>query len=94
MGVWTYSFPLSLCPCRYDEEDEALMMQADADVLQERARAQEEWDAYTSRRAEYVALLDGFKAQMLGPKYAEKEFTLEQVTVEQLVESREEPYKV
>lgn len=43
--------------------------------------------------AEYVALLDGFKASMYGPRYAEKPFTIEAASVEQVVESKEEPYK-
>eukprot|EP00983_Pelagomonas_calceolata_P101964 1158752-Pelagomonas_calceolata.AAC.4 len=49
---------------RYDEEDEALLMQADADVLQERQRMADEWKAFCDKRAEYVALLDGFKSSM------------------------------
>jgi len=50
--------------CRYDEEDEALLMQADADVLQDRQKLADEWQSFCQRRAEYVALLDGFKASM------------------------------
>lgn len=37
-------------PHRYDEEDEALLMQADADVLHDRKRMQEEWDTYLQVR--------------------------------------------
>lgn len=36
-------------------------MQADADVLQERQRLKDEWQAYMDRRREYIKLLEGFK---------------------------------
>jgi hypothetical protein len=39
-------------------------MQADADVLQDRQKLADEWQSFCQRRAEYVALLDGFKASM------------------------------
>ncbi|KAF5831983.1 eukaryotic initiation factor [Dunaliella salina] len=76
---------------RYDEEDEALLMQADADVLQERQRMADEWKAFCDKRAEYVALLDGFKRSMYGPRYEEKPFSIETVTVEQIIDQKEEP---
>lgn len=50
--------------CRYDEEDEALLMQADADVLQDRQRMADDWKSFAEKRKEYVALLDGFKTSM------------------------------
>ncbi len=68
-------------------------MQADADVLQERQRLLDDWNEYCARRAEYVALVDGFKRQMYGERFAERDFTIENVTVEQVIESKEEPYK-
>jgi hypothetical protein len=36
-------------------------MQADADVLQERQRLKEEWQAFVDKRREYVKMLEGFK---------------------------------
>jgi hypothetical protein len=36
-------------------------MQADADVLQERQKLNDDWKAYQERRREYVKLLEGFK---------------------------------
>lgn len=68
-------------------------MQADADVLQERQRMADEWSAYVARRAEFTALLQGFRQQMYGDRFAEGEFKIETVTVEQVVENKEEPYK-
>ncbi|KAJ9529622.1 hypothetical protein QJQ45_014394 [Haematococcus lacustris] len=76
---------------RYDEEDEALLLQADADVLQERQKSMDEWKAYMARRSEHIKLLDGFKREMYGPRYDEKPYTLETVTMEQVIETKEEP---
>ncbi|KAF8067212.1 R1 [Scenedesmus sp. PABB004] len=68
---------------RYDEEDEALLLQADADVLQERAKQQEEWDASVAARAAYVQSLRAFYEATYGPRAAEKEFVMTTATVEQ-----------
>ena len=78
--------------CRYEEEDEALLMQADADVLQERDRGLQEWQAWQASKRETMALVEGFRKQMFGAKWAEKEFTMERVTVEQTAEVKEEPF--
>eukprot|EP00798_Chlamydomonas_sp_ICE-L_P008193 gene8193-1455_t len=77
---------------RYDEEDEALLMQADADVLKERATAMQEWEAWKLSKQEAVAIIQGFRKQMFGAKAAEKDFKMECVVVEQVVEVKEEPY--
>ncbi len=42
--------PVPPVPRRYDEEDEALLMQADADVLHERKRLQDSWNEYMQVR--------------------------------------------
>lgn len=78
---------------KYDEEDEQLLLQADADVLQERQRMLDEWTSYTTRRAEYVQLVDGFRRTMYGERFAEGAFKMETTTVEQVVDIKEEPYK-
>jgi hypothetical protein len=44
---------------RYDEEDEALLLQADADVLQERQKQQEEWDSAAAARQAYIEVGTG-----------------------------------
>ena len=79
-------------PCRYDEEDEALLQQADADVLSERRSAMDEWASFRASKQEFVALSQGFKAQMFGPRWAEKESLMVKQVVEQVVESKEELY--
>lgn len=77
---------------RYDEEDEQLLQQADADVLQERQRALDEWKAYCESRRNYAALQMDFKRELYGPRFAEKEYTIQKVMVEQVVDQKEEPY--
>mmetsp|Transcript_40368 Transcript_40368/g.89637 ORF Transcript_40368/g.89637 Transcript_40368/m.89637 type:complete len:721 (+) Transcript_40368:71-2233(+) len=77
---------------RYDEEDEALLMQADADVLQERQKLHDEWSRWVESKREFVALADGFRKKMYGDRWEEKEFTMQRATVEQVLESKEEPY--
>uniref|UniRef100_A0A383V8L2 Eukaryotic translation initiation factor 3 subunit B n=2 Tax=Tetradesmus obliquus TaxID=3088 RepID=A0A383V8L2_TETOB len=79
---------------RYDEEDEALLLQADADVLQERAKQQQEWDAAAAARQEYAAQLRAFYEATYGEAAKEKEYSMTTVVVEQLLDVREEPYNV
>lgn len=77
---------------RYDEEDEQLLLQADADVLQERQKQQEDWDAAAAARADYVAAARSFYETMFGERAKEREFTMTTVTVEQVLDIKEEPY--
>jgi hypothetical protein len=51
-------------------------MQADADVLQERARMAEEWRAWVASRALYVEEQAAFRAEAFGAAAAEPEFTV------------------
>lgn len=68
------------------------VVQADADVLQERQKQQEEWDAAAAARADYVAKVREFYLETYGERAEEKEYTMTTVTVEQLLDVREEPY--
>ena len=81
-------------PCcrRYDEEDEQLLLQADADVLQERQKQQEDWDAAAAARAEYVAQVRSFYESQFGDRAKEREYSMTTVTVEQVLDVREELY--
>lgn len=78
---------------KYDEEDEALLQQADADVLQERQRLLDEWSSWYSSKEQYARDLQDFKKKMYGDKFAEKPFSMESVTVEMVMEVKEEPYQ-
>jgi len=77
---------------KYDEEDEALLMQADADVLQERQKMMDEWNAWVARNEEYVEKMREFFKEKYGELAEEPEYTMETVTVEQVLDVREEPY--
>lgn len=68
-------------------------MQADADVLQERQKQQEEWDAAAAARAEYIDKIRAFYESTYGEKAREKEYVMETVTVEQVIDVKEEPYQ-
>lgn len=80
---------------RYEEEDEALLMQADADVLRERERLREEWASWAAARNDYrdaekQHLVESYGAE----RAAEREFDMETVTVEQVLDVKEERYEV
>lgn len=77
---------------RYEEEDEALLMQADADVVRERQRFVSEWNSYVASRKAAAEKAAQYKKQVYGDKYAEQPFTMESVTVEQVLDVKEEPY--
>jgi translation initiation factor 3 subunit B len=77
---------------RYDEEDEALVMQADQDVIQERQRLMDEFNAWFNAKKNSVSKVADFRAQVYGPRYAEREFTVQSAFVEQILEVKEEPY--
>jgi hypothetical protein len=67
-------------------------MQADADVLQERQRASDEWRAWAEARAAYAAAQAAFRREVCGAAAEEPEFVVKSVTVEQIMDVREEPY--
>lgn len=66
--------------------------QADADVLQERQKALDDWKAYCDTRRNYAALQLDFKRELYGSRFAEKEFSIQKVMVEQVLDVKEEPY--
>jgi hypothetical protein len=67
-------------------------MQADADVLQERQRMADEWKAWAESRRPYAEAEAAFLKAALGPLAEEPEFTLKAVSVEQILDIKEEPY--
>jgi hypothetical protein len=69
-----------------------LCLQADADVLQERQKNQEDWDAAAAARTEYIQQIRSFYEATYGDAAKEKEYSMTTVTVEQLLDVREEPY--
>jgi translation initiation factor 3 subunit B len=77
---------------RYDEEDEALLMQADADVLRERERLAAEWREWRESRESYAEAAAAFKREACGALADEPEYVVRAVAVEQILDVREEPY--
>lgn len=69
------------------------LLQADADVLQERQKQQEEWDAAAAARADYIERIREFYEATYGEKAWEPEYVMETVTVEQIIDLKEEPYQ-
>lgn len=61
-------------------------------MLQERAKQQEEWDAAAAAREGYVAEARAFFEATYGQRAKEREFSMTTVTVEQVLDVREEPY--
>ena len=52
----------------------------------------DEWRAFVDSKREFVALALGFKKQMFGARAEAKESHMVKQQVEQIVESKEEPY--
>ena len=61
-------------------------------MLSERKAAMDEWQAFVDSKKEFVALAIGFKKQMFGARWEEKESKMAKQVVEQIIESKEEPY--
>lgn len=56
------------------------------------ASPQDEWDSAAAERVGYVERSRAFYEAMYGERAAECEYTMERVTVEQVLDVREEPY--
>jgi translation initiation factor 3 subunit B len=78
---------------RYDEEDEQMLQQADQDVLLERKQLLVDWETWVEGKQVYVDKLQSFKLEMYGDMYKEKPYGMERVTVEQVLDVREEPFQ-
>ena len=76
---------------KYEEEDAALLHEADAEIVAERRAAMEAWRSWRASREEYARWLAGERVRVLGEERAkEKEFEIATVEVEEAVDSREE----
>ena len=75
----------------YEEEDAALLHEADAEIVAERKAAMEAWRSWRASREEYARWLAAERVKVLGEERAkEKEFEIAIVEVEEAVDSREE----
>jgi translation initiation factor 3 subunit B len=84
---------------RYDEEDEALLASADAELLAERSRLGAEWRDWLSSKKEYIDRQVGGKEGLILGRYgpdklaALERHTIADVEVSVVVDQKEEPVK-
>lgn len=78
---------------RYEEEDEALLAQADTEFLAERGRQLAEWRQWVEARREQAEERLRFAREQLGERHrAHEEFTVQQVEVSVVLDVKEEPH--
>eukprot|EP00873_Tetraselmis_striata_P009974 jgi/Tetstr1/430238/TSEL_020066.t1 len=77
---------------RYDEEDEALMNEADQEVLDKRKALMDEWQAFLDSKKGWLEEVEPVRRQMLGPLYDMGEYHTNLVEEEVVVDTKEEPY--
>lgn len=79
---------------RYEEEDEALLAQADTEFLAERERQLTEWRSFVEKKREFAEERAAFAKAQLGSKWdAHQQFTLTQVEVSVVLDTKEELVK-
>jgi translation initiation factor 3 subunit B len=80
---------------KYQEEDELIHTQADADVLEARKRLQEKWNEWRESRKEYAEQLAKGRREILEKYYTleDEEFTVQEVETETQISYTEETVK-
>lgn len=78
---------------KYDNEDKQSMQAADTEVLEERRRLTEQFNAFLESRKEWIDEQLEFKKMTLGREYPEAEFELKEATLTETISVTEEPYK-
>lgn len=81
---------------RYDEEDEAMLMQADTEFLAEREKLMADWRAWHESRKAWAEQQRQFFIKSMGDRYQpeESEYVVEEVEVTETVDVKEEPAKL
>ena len=77
----------------YEEEDAALLHEADAEIVAERRAAMDAWTAWAATRAEWAAADAAARAALLGERALEPEHTTATVEVEEVVNVDEKVLK-
>ncbi|CAD7701705.1 unnamed protein product [Ostreobium quekettii] len=77
----------------WDREHVARAEEANREVLEKRQRLRDEWKAWVESTAEWVAQQQAFKKEMMGNKYAEREFKMVEVTLTETISVQDEIYK-
>ena len=73
----------------YDEEDAALLHEADAEIVAARRAAVEAWKAWAATRADFARRLAEGRVALLGDRADEGEYTTARVEVEETVSVEE-----
>ncbi|KAL6784025.1 EIF3B [Auxenochlorella protothecoides x Auxenochlorella symbiontica] len=79
---------------KYDEEDEAILMQADTEFLAAREKQMEEWREWQATKAEWAAEQAEAKKALLGDRLRDGDFTVQLAEVTVVLEVKEEAVKL
>jgi translation initiation factor 3 subunit B len=80
---------------RYEEEDEALLAQADTEFLAERAREVAAWRDWLGSKSAWVEEQAAGAIRLLGDRYkGDSEYTVKEVEVTVTLDTKEEPAKL
>ena len=77
---------------RYDEEDEALVMEADQEVIDKRRALMSEWNEWHESKKRWLEEIEPVRRQIMGPLYDLGEYTVNLVEQEITLDVKEEPY--
>jgi len=75
---------------RYDEEDEAILMEADQEVVDKRKALMSEWKEFMESKRRWLEEIDPVRRQILGPYYDLGEYATETVEEEVTLDTKEE----
>mmetsp|Transcript_39693 Transcript_39693/g.112613 ORF Transcript_39693/g.112613 Transcript_39693/m.112613 type:complete len:705 (-) Transcript_39693:127-2241(-) len=77
---------------RYDEEDEALLMEADQEVIDKRRALMEEWKEWKESKKRWLEEIEPVRKQILGSNYELGEYTVNLVEEEVILDVKEEKW--
>ena len=77
---------------RYDEEDEALLMEADQEVIDKRKALMNEWNEWMESKKRWLEEIEPVRKQIMGANYELGEYTVNLVEQEVVLDVKEEKY--
>lgn len=77
----------------WDREHVARAEEANREVLEKRQRLRDEWKTWVESTAEWVAQQEAFKKEIMGDKYAERDFKMVEVLLTETISVQDELYK-
>lgn len=75
---------------RYEEEDEALVMEADQEVTDKRKALMAEWNNFLESKKRWLDEIEPVRKQILGPCYELGEYTINFVEQEVVIDTKDE----